>query len=109
MALMKSLFLCAGLLIAIIVAVSKDSTPQELKVVPAAPADTFSAAVFSMAEKYGCWTDGQTPTVDRPTHVLYFNKADGEIAVGDKELTDAALEQLYAGTDHGMLVYGLCP
>ena len=61
----------------------------------------------ALAEEHGCWTGGEAPT--DPTHVVVTIGDDIAPTYGGKALTDKALDQLFAGKDHGLTVHAFCP
>ena len=83
---------------------------------------TVEEKVEGLVRRHACWRDGEQPTQAIPGHAVVARptrgvdpSADDDRPVGNSpvlvgpEGTAKALEQLFAGVDHGMVVYAFCP
>lgn len=70
-----------------------------------APVQEFESRVELLLERHHCWTrDGPDGVI--PGHAVVT--IDGRVRYVGEQVTGHALEQLFDGVDHGLVVHGFC-
>lgn len=110
-AALRALILTAGLVsIALLAGVGQ---AREIEFVPKPGQGntgySMEQDLFRLVNEYDCWTDQSDHNARLyPSHVLYFDKASERPVLGDLVVTEKALEQVYSGEDHGLVLFAFC-
>jgi hypothetical protein len=70
------------------------------------PFEDATDPAAALIAAHGCWTSGAPADVTLPRHVVVTRE--GRAVYGGPRLTSLALDQVFGGADHDMVVVGFC-